>query len=197
MDASWTARSGPAAPASAPIAYELDAWDDIRALSGPWDAFALANGGRAGLARDIRGETLWRFISGADTITYYNAIFFWVRSNQAEFVTVLRCDAPGMKRLDRMTVRPRPASGLSVEFAPIWRRPVGLPARSCAAGATAASIRCSICCRAPGPSGWEEVPAVGPGDPAPRYEICPECRSVGAEALSRASAAQACRRAAI
>jgi hypothetical protein len=159
--------------------YELSEDDRILAVCDGWDDFGRANNASK-LGADVIGYPIWQFISGQDTRSYMNSIFFSCRSYARPLTALYRGDSPEMMRVYRMTVAPLPDLGLRLTHhltaeMPHWHDP---PVRRI----PRALVQCSQCLSLQTPQAW----APGPG-PAFRakgeisYHVCPDCR----QSLSR------------
>lgn len=101
--------------ASDVIWYEVDARNQIVALSDSWNASVLSQQFPELLADCLLGKPLHRFITGDVTRMYTEAIFTSVRVKRSMLEKPYRCDTPELKRDMLMRVIPLLNNGLRVE----------------------------------------------------------------------------------
>lgn len=86
------------------VAYALDENDRLFAVNEEWSRFAVANDAPELYPQNILGHSIWEYIVDEATRELYRQVLKLVRSGEAVEL-VLRCDAPGERRLLEMTVR--------------------------------------------------------------------------------------------
>ncbi len=162
--------------------YYIESSNKIVDLSPDWDQLAVGEGAPGPPRSEIIGCSLWDFVSGHETRSYLNALFFWCRQSNRAISLPYRCDGPGLLRECRMNITPR-GEGLTVhhqlllESRPVVRgllEPLG------------PTTRCSQCLRWEQPDGWKDiVTAQGADELFLTYVVCPDCRAAANRALGR------------
>ncbi len=94
--------------------YDLSSENRITAVSGGWDAAAVANTGFNCVAKKVVGRNILDFVSGFQTQTYVNALLFAARTSGKSVSNTYRCDSDVAPRLIYMTVSPRDNGQLRV-----------------------------------------------------------------------------------
>src|SRR5690606_19179308 len=97
-----------------PVSYVIDADDRIESVSGPWDAFATANGAPGLTAASVVGRPFTEFVTDPTTSHIYQRLVERVRREDRPVPLALRCDGPACRRWLRLTVHP--AGGSRVRF---------------------------------------------------------------------------------
>ena len=169
------------------ICYVIDADDRIESVSGPWDAFATANGAPALTVASVVGRPLSSFITDPTTSHIYTRLIRRVRQDDRMVRLELRCDGPECRRWLRLTVEP--LSDLRVRFESRivrekTRGTVALLDRTIPRAGQPVRV-CSWCDSVHTPRGWrdleEGVPELGLFDTGPlppiTHGICPACES--------------------
>lgn len=163
------------------VSYRIDARDEIVWVNDAYDAFACANGADD-LAEHSLGESLWTFVSGAETGVIWRDIVAEARRGRT--VTVpYRCDSPGLRRFLQMTVAPLGEGG--IEFTSLLKRyEVRAPEAllECAPNGEGEPLRSCSWCRRFDVGDWVEVEEAVHrldllGAPSPRitHAMCAEC----------------------
>ena len=156
--------------------YVLDKADQIIAIDGDWDRFALKNGGPKAISERILGHTLWSYISGFETRSLLNAIFFTCRRQQSIYRSHYRCDSPTVTRLIEFKVQPLPNGGLSVGHVQISK--AQKPHNNGGTEIPHQARRCSICCWEVREGSWQMPCASTPEDFSKViHDVCPRCKS--------------------
>lgn len=156
--------------------YTIDQLNRIVDVGGSWDDFSDANGGRGLKLDKIRGNEIWAYISGLQTRSYLNAVFFVCRFTQKPVSLVYRCDSPTEVRYFRMTVTNLTADGLHIAHDSLLddcfakRKVVALSDLH-------STEKCSICCALKVDGTWVD-PFVQPEHiEFPKGSgLCPDCK---------------------
>lgn len=92
--------------------YSINASDEIVAVDGDWDNFALENDSPPELlSENILHRSFWDFISGDALQHVYRRLFAKVRAGETlEFS--FRCDSPSLRRFMKLTMTPAADSGI-------------------------------------------------------------------------------------
>lgn len=163
--------------------YRLDADDCIVSVQGPWDEFAVENGGVAVCACDVSNRCIWDFVTGDATRMWLDAVFRIARVRNETLERPYRCDSPEIKRFMRMSIVPSEGGAVEVRhhLLAIEKRSVPV-AFQCVpeASGNALMLRCSLCgrVRERGGDSWKE-PSARTGEACGRivvaYSVCGEC----------------------
>lgn len=86
------------------VNFILNNHDEIIAVGGEWDYFALANGAPELIGENVSGRPLIEFISGNVTRQFVLAILHTVRSSAQAIELDYRCDSANERRFMRMQV---------------------------------------------------------------------------------------------
>jgi hypothetical protein len=144
--------------------YELDAQNRIVGLSPNWERTAAAGGAGDGLARErIVGESFFRFLAGAPTRMFHEAVFQAVRLTRQSRRIAYRCDTPELRRTLDMVIIPSVDGGLRIEHHVTSAEPRGQHAHTPErltqhARRVGLWHRCAVCLKlnAPGRATWLE-----------------------------------------
>lgn len=85
-------------------AYEIDNDDRIRVVSPGWVRFAEENHAAELQPDTVVGQSVWRYISDAETRLLYERLFASVREDRRARRIPFRCDGPYRRRFMRLTV---------------------------------------------------------------------------------------------
>ena len=102
------------------LVYRIDTNDRITFVDDHWTTFARNNGARELTPEVVLHHPLWRFLADGEIRSMYRALVDRVRRTERPLMVPLRCDAPGIKRV--MELHLRPLGGGAVEFASRLRR---------------------------------------------------------------------------
>ena len=94
--------------------YSIDRSDVIESVSEAWLHFAQINGAPELTCEAVVGRSLWEFVSGSDTQSFYRALFHRVRSKEIEVDLPFRCDSPDLLRFMVLHLRPVSNGGLEL-----------------------------------------------------------------------------------
>lgn len=168
-----------------PISYDINANDQITAVSDSWAPFAVANDAPH-LAAGVIGRSIWEFVSGVTTRQLYHELFSRVRTGRTVSFAY-RCDSPGLRRFMQMTITARPASGMRFESLTLRVEPRDPPVILGVAQSPAGAplVVCSWCKAVEVADAWEEIEVAverlklfGGGSPVElTHAICPQCAS--------------------
>tara|TARA_R110000868_G_scaffold237132_9_gene491683 strand:- start:79182 stop:79736 length:555 start_codon:yes stop_codon:yes gene_type:complete len=154
--------------------YDLSKDDRILAVCDGWDAFGMANGGSK-FATDVIGYPVWNFISGLDTRSYMNSIFFFCRSQGCPLSALYRADSPDMIRVFCMSVEPRSDDGLRLRHELVAEMPHWHEGRNLRH--PRAVVQCSQCLSVQAGATWRPEPGRAfRSREAISYQVCPDCR---------------------
>lgn len=157
--------------------YTLDAFGHIVDVTGDWDDFAQRNHAHDASGNQILGKKLWNFVSGADTVSYLNAIFFFTRRTGKEFAMNCRCDGPNVARLMKMRVIPGANSLLMVKHQLLACGPHKFDPELSAMRHRFATARCSMCAKIEVGGEWiDPFAKISDQDASIDHKVCPECR---------------------
>nr|MBS0021223.1 hypothetical protein [Gammaproteobacteria bacterium] len=167
--------------------YGINPSDVITWVSDEWLRFAQENDAPELSVAHVIGQSLWRFIVGADVQRIYQELFRSLRSKRAELIIPFRCDSPTVVRHMELTLR-SPGNGV-LEFEGRllrheMREPVSVFYRHAQRSNESISI-CSLCRRLLWQKEWIDVGAMivrrrlFNTEPIPRLDetVCPDCRS--------------------
>ena len=169
------------------LSYSIDADDRIIGTSDTWDAFAMQNCGAGARTNLVSGHRIWSFVSGDQTQSFLNAIFFSVRRTQQPFSTKTRCDSSETKRSCTMYVVPSGGMGLKISFKMMQTHAVKKLSKRCTL--TSRSYRvCSICNALELDGNWnhENTTALS-SSTGSNFGVCPSCRKVTRDKINRLS----------
>lgn len=168
------------------VSYWLDAEDRIVKVNPLWDRFALANGGdRQLLSSEIRGRSVFDFITGDQTRMYLEALLQHARFLERSVSRSYRCDSPTLKRFMSMCITLEADHLVQLDHTLLKCEPLEQPIRYHHEPDQRAQAvpRCSVCTRLLIKGRWlspEDAEILGllpPGKPLPvTYRICPSCR---------------------
>jgi hypothetical protein len=137
--------------------YWLDGQERIVRVSDNWDAFALANEGRASVASVILKRPLWDFITNDVTRVWMETLLKLARLRSDPVQRPYRCDSPHQRRFMEMRIYHEPGGLLRLEheFLSIEQtdRPVHIVACD---NEREYHSRCSICGRVRHDDEWME-----------------------------------------
>ena len=85
--------------------YVISSDNRIVSVSGDWDEFALDNSAPEAQATNVVGHSLWHFVSGFETQSFLNALFFHVRRTGQPVILQYNCNAPDRLRVVDMEIR--------------------------------------------------------------------------------------------
>ncbi len=163
--------------------YWLDADDAIVRVSGDWDRFARENDGSGLYSADIRGKSIWSFISGDSSRMWLEALLQLTRLTGKPISRPYRCDSPDLKRFMTMTIIPEGSGRLRIEHTIISTVPRQAPIYFHYAPKAAPSRfyqRCSVCGRVRRSQAepWLEADELCEQDKAELsviYSVCGDC----------------------
>jgi hypothetical protein len=158
--------------------YTIDPSGLIIAVGPAWDRYALEHDAPGAVSKHILGRKWWEFVSGQQTRSYLNAVFFACRMDHQEFSTHCRCDAPDEKAMYRFTVIPQEDETLVVDFNYIDDTEGSNVTPIDALADRVDTIRCSICCSFLLGENW--IDPYFQSDIrffAQSYSVCPNCRT--------------------
>lgn len=164
--------------------YVINAADQIVWVSDEWDSFALNNNAPEAIGKNVIGRRYWEFVSGHQTISYLNSIFFACRMDMQPFRILYRCDSPEEKRLFRLVVQPGLNKMLTLKHQ-FLHSADKLPAKKVVNFSDRFDgNRCSICCAFQVGENWID-PFKYPDRKyfAKSYVVCPQCREDKRSAL--------------
>jgi hypothetical protein len=168
--------------------YTIDANDRLIAIDGPWDTFALENGGELAVTEKVIGHQVWHFIDGVATRSFLDGLFFFCRQNSKPFETTYRCDSLAEKRLFRMTIEPEDDGSLLIRHYLVSSvqaaySPVGERIQHWIIEA-----QCSVCNRFRIGNVWVYPFSVAGGNCLTLgYTVCPDCMAAAQKQLETAS----------
>lgn len=166
--------------------FSLDASNRIIALSPNWEDRAQQIAGAPVRLQAIVGRSLWDFVSGSETRSYLNALFFWSRQSGRGLALPYRCDAPGLRRDCQMLLAPQGEGGVEVRHELLSETRIDGHFQL---SPGSAARQCSQCLRWESPEGWyDRTLSVPVRDLFIRYVICPDCRQRATRALDRGGA---------
>ncbi len=167
--------------------YGINPADVITWVSDEWLRFAQENDAPELSVAHVVGQSLWRFVVGADVQQIYRELFRSLRSKRAEVIIPFRCDSPAVIRHMELTLR-SPGNGV-IEFEGRLLRhetrdPVSVLSRHAQRSNESISI-CSLCRRLLWQKEWIDVGAMivrrrlFSTEPIPRLDetVCPDCQS--------------------
>lgn len=166
--------------------YVLSPSGQIISVSADWDKHALRNGAPMAVSKYVLGRDWWEYVSGVQTRSYLNAIFFACRMDNQIFSIQCRCDAPDEKMLYRFTVRPQEDETLVVTHTHIRASEFHKSEFETGLQDSVETERCSVCCSFRLGENW-----IDPfSQPDKRYfpqsfGVCPDCRAAAMEELGR------------
>lgn len=83
--------------------HRVDAFDTVTDVNDRWLEFARENGAENLTADSVVGQSLWRYVVGADVLHIYRQLFKEVRSGR-NITLPFRCDSPTVKRYHQMRI---------------------------------------------------------------------------------------------
>lgn len=181
----------------APVRYEIDAADIIRALSPAWNAFAEENTGHDLAPERVLGRSLWDYIVGDDTAALYRLLLAHIRQTARTITFLYRCDSPELRRFMRMSIEPVAPDRIGFTSVLYRCEPRDRAVHMTYAGIAAAPLvlRCSMCnqIRVRGGEWMDVAAAFQRGDilntdipVRVAYSICESCgRTISAMCFAR------------
>jgi hypothetical protein len=157
--------------------YHLSYDDKIIATSDDWDRTAVEGAGRKALSRNVLGASIWSVVTGDDTRSYLNALFFLCRKTQQPVTAHYRCDTPDKAQLVAMEIAPLPGRMLQVSHLqiPDLMIEAALPL---ALDRKAQVTQCSQCLRVEVAGHWQEsFPLRNAAATDVDRTVCPACRA--------------------
>lgn len=157
--------------------YWLSASDEITNIRGPWDRFAVENGGHDVLSAEVIGHSLWEYVEGVPTRRFLSEVFHACRQTGDDFVMPYRCDGKEVERLISLRVTLEEGAVLRLEHRL-------LRTRTAFAGTLPKAVQadtyrqCSICLSCHVGEHW-----MAPGrlirspQSVVTYVVCPTCRA--------------------
>ena len=139
--------------------YAIDRSDVIESVSEAWLHFAQINGAPKLTREAVIGRSLWEFMSGSDTRSFYRTLFHRVRSKQIEVDLPFRCDSPDLLRFMLLHIRPVSNTGLELSGRLVReeQRRRRVPLRNELPGDEGQSfVMCSLCKRVDAFGSWIE-----------------------------------------
>lgn len=124
--------------------YDLNARFEIIDCGGPWDSFALDNGGDDAVRDRVIGTSLWGHISGLSTASYVHSMMQQCQYYRDTYSTNYRCDGPEIVRLFRMSVLPMDGF-IRVQHRLIWHHALHWHDEALMANRFRSNARCSHC----------------------------------------------------
>lgn len=168
--------------------YTIDADNRLLEVGGPWDAFALENGGEQAVANKVTGHEIWNFVDGFETQSYLNTLFFFCRRGSTQFETTYRCDSPVERRLVRMKIEPRDDDVLLVRHRLVSSTRFTNSDKVATIQDMLGKTRCSTCCRFMIKDTWIDPFAVLDVKNFPiSHTFCPDCKATAREQLETVS----------
>jgi hypothetical protein len=86
--------------------FDIDESDRICAVSANWDHIAAQQNGSSVTAAHVLGKSVWGFVAGNDTRSYFEKLFDMARSVQKNVALPYRCDTPMVMRSYNMDIVP-------------------------------------------------------------------------------------------
>lgn len=157
--------------------YVLDNENRIIGTGGAWDEFAQQNDGAAALSEKVVGHRLWDFVEGFEVQSFLNAFLISVRTNQAEFDTIYRCDGDDIRRLFLMTATPLQHGLVQVQHQLLRQSDLVRSSKGTNINHDRCYNRCSMCCHFMVGGEWVD-PFVFPEQLyfTDSHVICPSCK---------------------
>ncbi len=162
------------------INFILNNHDEIIAVGGAWDDFALANDAPELIGEKVIGRPLLEFISGNVTRQFVLAILHTVRSSAQAVELDYRCDSPKERRFMRMQVSLEPSGDIHFLNTPLRTEPRQHKVfiSRAAQRSKTTSTRCSMCNLIKSLNDWVETDSSS--QPAASellviYGICASC----------------------
>lgn len=97
------------------IDYWIDQHDRLERVGGDWTSFALDNEGHELEPERVIGESIWRYIAGAEISNLYRQLFTRLRRTRGTARFPFRCDSPDARRQFDMRIRGHEHGSLSIE----------------------------------------------------------------------------------
>ena len=148
-------------PDEGTISYFVDANNRIVNVVGPWDEFALQNGGPGACAQAIIGKPLDQFIAGDVSRMFVSTMLMSARTLNRTVCRPYRCDAGHLKRFMEMTIIPQDDGILEVRHRMMYSEPMRnhqfVPLQRSAAIGEARTKRCSMCNKIHASGEWLEI----------------------------------------
>lgn len=156
--------------------YVISSDDNILSLSSDWDQVAAESRCADVFEATVVGSSIWQHVSGIETKSYLNALFFYSRQTRRSVNLNYRCDTQKTPRLFRMEIVPLEKGGLRIGHHqmpmpnPVASAPVVLDTQR-------PSLQCSQCLSVKVGEGWVDQMFVVPKCDFPsKYIVCPACR---------------------
>lgn len=163
--------------------YRLDRKERIISVSGPWDRFARENGGVHIFEDEIKGRSIWEFITGDATRMWLDTLLGFARIQNEKIQRPYRCDSPDLIRYMQMTITPEENGILRTDHTLVSQQKRLNPLytfHESTSDSKISRIRCSICGRIGNGMAWEEPHTkhtVGSNRIVVDYTVCSECNS--------------------
>lgn len=164
-------------------AYALDNKDRIVMINGQWDDFARENNGINIYVNDIRGNSIWQYISGDPTKMWFDVLLQRVKLKKISIERPYRCDSPDLKRHMKMQISYKDDLLVIENFLlytekrqrPIYIQHATTPQHR------STKLRCSICGRIQYQQQWQEPNFLPLTESFPvnvTYAVCEECNTL-------------------
>lgn len=166
--------------------YILNASDQIISVGSGWDEFALQNNAPDAVAKNVIGRRYWEFVSGRETISFLNSIFFACRMDMQPFSILYRCDSADEKRLFRLVIQPGQDKALTLDHQLVHSTTYSSSKKVVDFENRFDGSRCSICSSFLVGDNWID-PFTQPDTRyfAKSYVVCPKCTEETQFELSR------------
>ncbi|MER5174087.1 hypothetical protein [Thioclava kandeliae] len=164
--------------------YTINYQDVIVDSGGDWDDFALSNDGAAATTQSILGASLWSQISGSQTRSFLNALFFPVRDSGNPIITRYRCDSPKKSRLFEQKITLNGDCSLTVSHELVWKNSKNTAKILTKNGNL--TNQCAQCLRVECGNQWLETYAYSlsiPNEIQLNYSVCPDCKEAATMAI--------------
>lgn len=165
------------------IVYELDIHNNIVAINGFWQSFAIENNAPELTENQVIGKPLMEFISGNITKEFWQSLIDKARSVNEALLIDYRCDSPDLRRFMQIKLYRGENERLHFESALLRTeaRPVSIHFKRAHQRGANTKVRCSFCNHILHKNGWVEAEALVTGSQNVTmdviYGICPVCKS--------------------